>query len=157
MDKVRKPNISVSYTPSSEPYSIEVVEVHPLKECRSERTASQEDTEKPEPDSGMMQSAEEHQEFTKKDAAVIPVKGRKKRRRARKPGARPCGEPKELTRSDCGSGKHFAASRRKMTPRATVAWRKRNVFRIIGTNENCGPHKELAAARIRTTRCAKVS
>jgi hypothetical protein len=31
------------------------------------------DTEKPDCDSGMMQSAEEHQEFTKKEAAVMPV------------------------------------------------------------------------------------
>jgi hypothetical protein len=60
--------------------------------------------EKTDPDQGMMQSKEEHQESTKNDAAVKPVKGRKKRRRARKPAARRCGEPKELTRSDCGSG-----------------------------------------------------
>jgi hypothetical protein len=46
---------------------------------------------------------------------------------------------------------------KKITRRATVAWRKKNVFRRIGTQVNCGPHKELAAARIRTTRCAKVA
>jgi hypothetical protein len=39
----------------------EVVEVHPLKECRSEKAASQEDTEM-KPDPGKMQSVEEHQE-----------------------------------------------------------------------------------------------
>jgi hypothetical protein len=65
-----------------------------MMECLGKTKA---DTEKPDPDSGMTRSAEEHQEFTKKDAAVIPVKGRKKRRRARKPAARRCGEPKELT------------------------------------------------------------
>jgi hypothetical protein len=41
------------------------------------------DTEKPDLDSGMMRSAEEHQKFTQKDAVVKPVKGRKKQRRAR--------------------------------------------------------------------------
>jgi hypothetical protein len=35
----------------------------------------------------MMQSTEEQQEIPKGEAAVIPVKGRKKRRRARKPAA----------------------------------------------------------------------
>jgi hypothetical protein len=43
----------------------EVVEVHPLKECRSERTASQDVTganpKKIRPDPGKMQSVEEHQ------------------------------------------------------------------------------------------------
>jgi hypothetical protein len=51
----------------------------------------------------------------------------------------------------------LAAAGKKMTCHATVAWRKRNIFRRIVTKENCGPHKELAAARIRTTRCAKVA
>jgi hypothetical protein len=36
-----------------------------------------------------------------------------------------------------------------MTHRATVTWRKRNAFRKIGTQENCGPRKEFATAGIR--------
>jgi hypothetical protein len=39
------------------------------------------DTEKLDPDSGMMQSTEEHQEFTKKDAAVMSVREPRKQRR----------------------------------------------------------------------------
>jgi hypothetical protein len=38
-------------------------------------------TEKTEPDPGMMQSIEEHQETPKGEAAVMPVRGLKKRRR----------------------------------------------------------------------------
>jgi hypothetical protein len=139
----------------------EVVEVHPLKECRSERTASQDameaDTEKTDPDPGMMQSTVVHQEFSKNDAAVIPVKGRKKRRRARKPAAGRCGEPNELTRSDCGSGKHLAAACKKITRRATVAWRKRKVLRRIGTQEICEQRSKLTAAGIKVTHHAGVA
>jgi hypothetical protein len=93
----------------------------------------------------------------KEKAVVKPVKGRKKRLRSRKPAAERCGEPKELTRGDFESGKKLAAACRKVSSCATVAWHNRNLLRKIGTQENCGPHKEFAAARIRTTHCAKVS
>jgi hypothetical protein len=102
------------------------------------------DTEKPDPDSGIMQSAEEHQEFTKKDPSVIPVKGRKKRRRARKPAAGRCGEPKELTRSDCGSGKHLAAACRKVSRHVEVAWCKRNSFRKYWIMDKVEPESQRA-------------
>jgi hypothetical protein len=132
----------------------EEVAIHPLKECRSERSASQDVTganpKKIGPDPGKMQSVEEHPEIPQEEAVVTPIKGRKKRRRARKPAAGRRGEPNELTRGDCESGKKLAAACKKIARRATVAWRKRKAFRRIGT-------KELAAARIRTTRCAKVA
>jgi hypothetical protein len=115
------------------------------------------DTEKPEPDPGMMQSAEEHQEFTKEDTAVKPVKGRKRRHRGRKPAAGRRGEPKEPTRGDCGSGKKLAVAWKKITHRATVAWRKRNVLKKIVTQGNCGPQSTLTAARIMMTRHARVA
>jgi hypothetical protein len=111
------------------------------------------DTEKPDPDSGMMQSTKEHQEFTKKDAAVIPVKGRKKRHRERKPAA----GPNELTRGDCGSGKKLAAACRKVSRRARVRWRKRNVVRKIVTKGNYGPSKTLTVEGRRTTSRATVA
>jgi hypothetical protein len=47
-----------------------------------ERTACHEATET-EPDPGMMQSTEEHQEIPKEEAAVMPVGGLMKRRRDR--------------------------------------------------------------------------
>jgi hypothetical protein len=45
-----------------------------------ETTTYQEATET-EPDPGMMQSVEEHQDIPKEDAAVMPVGGPRKRRR----------------------------------------------------------------------------
>jgi hypothetical protein len=106
--------------------------------------------EKIEPDPGMMQSIAEHQVARKEDAVVKPVKGLK-RHRGRKPAAGPRGEPKEMTREDCGSGRKLAAACRKVSGCATVEWRKRNLLRKIGTHESCGPRKELSAAGIRMT------
>jgi hypothetical protein len=124
-----------------------------------ESQANRKDTqkEKPDPDPGTMQSVEEHQEIPMEDAAVIPVKGWRKRRRARKPAAGRRGEPNELTQGDCGSGKKSAATCKKMTYRATVAWRKRKVFRRIGTQGICGQRSTLTAAGIRMARYAKVT
>jgi hypothetical protein len=137
------------------------------KDDRKETTSCQEtttcheatdaDLEKTKPDPGMMQPVWENQVFRKEDAVVKLVKGRKKRHRGRKPTAGRRGEPKELTRSDCETGKKLAAACRNVSSCATVAWRKRNHLGKIGTQENCGPGKEFAAAGIRTTRCAKVA
>jgi hypothetical protein len=139
----------------------EEVSVHSLRACRSEAAGSQEateaNTEKTEPDRGIMQSAVEHQIVPKEEAVVKPVEGRKKRRRGRKLPAGRRGEPKELTRSDCGSGKKLAAACREVTSCARVAWRKRNLFKKIGTQGNCGTRKEFAAAGIRMINCAGVT
>jgi hypothetical protein len=102
--------------------------------------ATEADTEKSEPDPGMMQSVAEHQVTPKEDAVVKPYKGRKKRHRGRKPAAGRRGEPKEMTRGDCGSGRNLAAACRKVSSTcATVAWRKRKLLRKTGTRENYGP------------------
>jgi actin-related protein len=58
-----------------------------LKETAACHEATEADTEKTEPDSGMMQSIVEHQVALKEDAVVKLVKGRKKRHRVRKPAA----------------------------------------------------------------------
>jgi hypothetical protein len=86
---------------------------------------------------------------------VKPVKGRKKRRRARKPAAGRRGEPNELTRGDCESGKKLAAAC-KITRHATVALRKKNVFRRklvwkIRMQRNCGLRNRLVATGKKTT------
>jgi hypothetical protein len=94
-------------------------------------------TEKTEPDRGMMQSIAEHQVVPKEEAIVKPVKGWKKRRRGRKPAVGRRGEPKELTQSDCGSRKKLATTCRKVFSSATVAWHKKNLFKKIGTQGNC--------------------
>jgi seryl-tRNA synthetase len=89
-----------------------------IKDARKKTTACHEETEanaeKTERDRGMMQSVAEHQVAFKEDAVVKPVKGQKKRHRGTKPAAGQCGDPKELTRSDCGSGKKLAAACRKV-------------------------------------------
>jgi hypothetical protein len=136
--------------------SNEEVAVHSPRTCRSETAASQEGT-KTEPEPGTMQSMEEHQEIPKEKAVVKPIKGRKKRHRDRKPAAGRRGEPDELTRGDCGSGKKLAAACKKITHRATVAWRKRNVLRKTVTQGNCGPRSTLTAAGIMMTRHARVA
>jgi ElaB/YqjD/DUF883 family membrane-anchored ribosome-binding protein len=92
-----------------------------------------------EPSQEMMQSAEENQEVPRDDAVVKPVRGWKRRHRGRKQAVGRRGEPKELNRGDCGSRKKLAAACRKASCRATVAWRKRNVFRKSWTHGNCGP------------------
>jgi hypothetical protein len=128
---------------------------------RKETTACQEVTganpEKIELDSGMMQSAEEHQEFTQKDAVAKPVGEPRKRRRVGNLAAGRRQKRKKRTRGSCESKRRSAAACRKVSRRATVAWRKRNLIRRSGTQGNCGPLKEFSPTGIRTTRCAKVA
>jgi hypothetical protein len=44
-----------------------------------------------------------------------------------------------------------------MTRHATVAWHKRNFFRRIETQGNCGPRSKLTAAEIKVTHHARVA
>jgi hypothetical protein len=104
-----------------------------------------------------MECESEHKEIPKEDAVVKPVEGRKKRHRGQKLAAGRHGEPKELTRGDCGSRRKLAAACRKVSRRARVAWHKRNVFRKIRTQGNCGLWKELPAAGRRMTLSTKVA
>jgi hypothetical protein len=113
----------------------------------SETAPSQEAT-KTERDPEMMQSAEEHQEFPKEDAAVMPVGEPRKRRRDRNLAAGRRQKPKRSFQASCEYKKRSAAARRKMTRRATVAWRKRRVFRKIVTQRNVEPRSKLTAAGI---------
>jgi hypothetical protein len=96
----------------------EEVAVHSLKECRSEKTASQEATET-KPDPGTMQSVEEHQEIPKEDAAVMPVGGLRKRRRDRNLAAGRRQYPKERIQASCESRRRLTVAGKKMTRRAT--------------------------------------
>jgi hypothetical protein len=119
-------------------------------------TAYNEAIEKIETDPGMMQSAEEHQDILSEDVAVMPVKGLKKRRRVWKSTAGRRGEPKELTRGNCGSRRKLAAACRKVPRHVAVVWWKRKVFRRSGFQGNFGRRKELAIAGIRRTHCAQL-
>jgi hypothetical protein len=94
-------------------------------------------------------------EVPNEDAVVKPVNGRKKRQRGKRKAARRRGEPKKLTRGDCGSRMKLAAAWRKVSRRATVAWRKRNIFRKSTMQENWGSHDELATNRNMTGRAGE--
>jgi hypothetical protein len=128
----------------------EVVEVHPLRTCQSETVASQEAT-KTEPDLGKMQSVEEYQEIPMEDAAVMPVGGLRKRRRDRKLAAGRRQKPNRRIQANCESKRRSAAACRKVSRRARVAWRKRNVFRRFETQINYGPRKRLTVTGRKTT------
>jgi hypothetical protein len=130
-----------------------------IKNERKEMMACQDAMEanlvKTEPREEMMQSTEEHQVVPREDAIVIPVRGRKRRHRGQKEAAGRRGEPKELTRGDRGSRKKLAAACRKAFRHATVAWRKRNVFRKSWTCGYCGLRKEVTASKEKGTHCAR--
>jgi hypothetical protein len=109
------------------------------------------DTEETEPDPGMMQSTEEHQEIPKGEAAVMLVGEPRKRRRVRNLAAEHYQKRKERTRENRGSRRKSAAAGRKVSRHAKVAWRKRNLFRTVQTQRNCGLRKRLVVTGKRTT------
>jgi hypothetical protein len=51
----------------------------------------------------------------------------------------------------------LVAACRKVSRCAAVAWRRRNIFRDIRTQGNCGPRQELGAAGIRVNLHAKLA
>jgi hypothetical protein len=104
-----------------------------------------------------MQSMEEHQEIPKEKAALMPVGGLRKRRRGRNLAAGRRQKPKGRIQASCESRSRLTVASKKMTRRATVAWRKRNVFRKIGTQGICGTRKRLTAAGINMTCHARVA
>jgi hypothetical protein len=97
-----------------------------VRDNQRERTSSQEtlachdatraDTEKNEPDPGMLQSIEDHQEIAKKEAAVMLVGGLRKWRRVRNLAAEYRQKPKENTRGYCGSRKRVTVAGRRNIP-----------------------------------------
>jgi hypothetical protein len=92
------------------------------------------------------------------NAIEKPVRERKKQQRGRDLNEGRRREPKELTRGDWGSRGKLAAACRKVSRRATAAWRKRNASRKIRTQVNCGSRQKLDASRIRvTTRCTGIA
>jgi hypothetical protein len=114
-------------------------------------------TKKTEQDPGMMPSVEEHQYTSTEEVAVMPVKGLRKRRRGRKLTAGRRGESKEVTRGNCGSRRKLDAACRKVSRHATVAWRKRKLFRKSETRGYCGSRKRVTVADRRTSRHATVA
>jgi hypothetical protein len=110
-----------------------------------------------DPDPGMMQSTEEHQEIPKENAAAMPVREPGKRRRVCNLAAERSQEMKERNRGYRGSRNKSAAAYIKVSCRAKVAWRKRSLFRNVQTQRNCGPRKRLTVTGRKTTSCATVA
>jgi hypothetical protein len=109
-------------------------------------------TEKTEPDPGTMQSMEEHQEIPKD---LVGGLRRQQRDQNLATGRRQ--KPMGRIQASCESRRRSTITGRRMTLCATVVWHKKNIFRKIGTQENCGPHKEFATAGIRMIHCAGVA
>jgi hypothetical protein len=131
------------------------VAVHSQRTCQSKTAASQDDTET-EPDPGKMQSMEEHQEIPKEEAAVMPVRGLRKRCRDQNLATERRQKSKKRIQANCESTRRLTVAGKKMTRRVTVAWRKRNVLRKIVTQRNCGSRSTLTATGIMITRHARV-
>jgi hypothetical protein len=121
-----------------------------------ETTACQETIEarlerKEEPASEEMKPEVAHQEVPREDAEEMPVGESRKRRRDGRNLAAGRRQKKEQKRTQWKDGcrNNLVAARR-----ASVAWRKINVFRKILTHGYCGLQKEVTAAGIRITRCS---
>jgi hypothetical protein len=97
-----------------------------------------------EPKSNKMESGAE-------DATVNSSGMMKKRHRGQHIAAGQCGQTKKLTRRDCGSWGMLVAACKKMSHQAAVAWHRRNVFRNIRTQGNCGSWQELSTTGIMIT------
>jgi hypothetical protein len=106
-------------------------------------------TKEIDPDPRKMPSAEEHHEIPNKEATVAPVKGLKQRRRVCNLATEHHQKKLERTQGNHGSRRKSPATCRKVSHHATMTWRKWKLFRKSGTQENCGPHKELTAAGMR--------
>jgi fused signal recognition particle receptor len=116
--------------------------------CRTETMVCQEETtvaslECQEPTSKEGESEAERREVPKEEVAVKSSRVTKKRPRGRRIAAGRRVKPTKLIRGDGESRKKLVAACRKVSCRATVAWRKRSIFRDIRTQGDCGPRRKL--------------
>jgi hypothetical protein len=79
----------------------------------------------------MMHFVEEHQDIPNEVAAVMPVRGMRKRHRVQELAAERHQELKERTRGYCRSQKRVTVADRRMSRHTSVAWRKRKLIRNI--------------------------
>jgi hypothetical protein len=138
--------VETTHQECEEPTSADIKVCHGATEARVEGEE--------EPASEEMKLEVAHEEVPREDTAVMPVRGLRKQRRGRKQAAGRREEPKKLNRGICKSQEKLAAACRKVSRRATVAWRRRNILRKILTHGFCGLRKEVTAAGVRITRCA---
>jgi hypothetical protein len=121
-----------------------------------ETTACKEAAET-KPDPGLMQSIEEHQEIPTEEAAVMPVGEPRKRHRVCNLAAERRQKRTERARGNCESRRKLAATWRKVSHCAKVAWWKRNLFKNVQMQRNCGPRKRLTITGRKMTRHATVA
>jgi hypothetical protein len=127
-----------------------------LNDGRNETKACNGATET-ELDPGMMQPIEEHQEIPKGEATVMPVREPRKQRRVCNLATDPHQTRTVRTQGNCIFRRKLAATCRKVSRHAKVAWRKRNLFRNAQTQRNCGLRKRLTVTGRNTTRRATVA
>jgi hypothetical protein len=95
------------------------------------------------------QKKQDKQDIPNEDAAVMPAVELRKQHRVRYLAAESRWKMRDRTRGNHGSRRKSAVARRKVSRHARVAWRKRKLIQRMGTQENCGPRKELSAAGVR--------
>jgi hypothetical protein len=103
------------------------------------------------------QSVGEHQEVLKEEAAIMPVGEPRKRRRNRNLAVERRQKPKERTRGYCGSRNRVTIADRKVSLRAAVAWRRRDIFAQERTRVKRGSLEQLVAAHRVATLHAKLA
>jgi hypothetical protein len=103
-----------------------------------------------------LESGAEHQ-LVPADKVIRKSSRMKKRPRGRCIAAGRRVKPTKLTRGDGESRRKLVAACRKVSRRAAVAWRRRNIFRNLRTQGNCGPRKELAAAGKMLAHCTGIA
>jgi hypothetical protein len=93
------------------------------------------------------ESGAERQKVRMEEAAVKSSGITKKRHRGRHTATGRRMKPtKKPTRGDCESRRKLVAACRKVSRCAAVAWHRRNIFRDIRTQGNCGLWEEVTAA-----------
>jgi hypothetical protein len=129
--------------------------IRPIRAELDETSACNRATET-EPDPGMMQSIEEHQEIPKEDAAVMLVGEQRKQRRVCNLAMKYRQKMRERIRGYNGS-RRKSATCKKVSHHAKVARQKRNLIRKVRIQASHDSQKELAVARREMMHRAKVA
>jgi hypothetical protein len=133
------------------------VELHPVEMSLDIRTKKlEEKSECKEQGPKESESGAERQVPTE-EVAVKSSGITKKRPRGRRIAAGRRVRPTIQIRGDCESRRKLVAACRKVSRCAAVAWRRRNIFRDIRTQGNCGPRQKFCAAGIMVTLRARLA
>jgi hypothetical protein len=92
------------------------------QETTARHGATEADTEKIEPNPGMMQSVGDHQEVPKGEATMMPVRGLRKWSRDQNLAAGCCQNPKGRIQASCESRKRLTVAGKRMTSCEGGTW-----------------------------------